>query len=211
LGDGQEIPEDMNETTYEEFREAFVIWNERTTTSPSGQHLGHYKILTKLKVLRDAKINISEKILNLYYQVMSITSRLGKSLKRWKHISTCMIEKIKGCPRIDKLRVIQLYEADYNLLLKIIWSRRVIWNAHNQGKLHPGQSGSRPGRNAADVIIQNEMKHTYARITKTVLGTIDNDAKSCYDRIPCNVAMLVSKYFGTPTNYCKVQADHLKN
>jgi hypothetical protein len=67
-----------------------------------------------------------------------------------------MIEKQPGCPRINKLRVIHLFEADYNLLLKIIWARRLVWNAHDLGKINEGQAGSRPGRKALDVVIQKK-------------------------------------------------------
>lgn len=40
---------------------------------------------------------------------------------------------------------------------------------------------------------------------------MDNDAKSCYDRIICNIAMLVSRYCGMPKNACKTQAATLEN
>ena len=36
-----------------------------------------------------------------------------------------MIKKASGQPLISRLRVIHLYEADYNLLLKLLWSRRL--------------------------------------------------------------------------------------
>jgi hypothetical protein len=39
-----------------------------------------------------------------------------------------------------------------------------------------------------------------------MLGTIDNDAKSSYDRIMCNLSMCISQYYGTPNNLCQVQA-----
>jgi hypothetical protein len=65
-----------------------------------------------------------------------------------------MIKKQPGCPRINKLRVIHLYKADYNLLLKIIWAQRLVWHAHDLNKLNKGQPGSRPGRNLIDVVIQ---------------------------------------------------------
>jgi hypothetical protein len=97
-----------------------------------------------------------------------------------------MIEKVKGQPRIDKLRVIQLFEADYNLILKIIWARKTVWKLHNKNRIHDGQAGSRPGRRSIEVIIQKEMKYMYSSMTRTQLGTVDNDAKSCYDQIMCN-------------------------
>ena len=31
--------------TYEEFRSKIKVWRESTSTSPSGRHLGHYKVL----------------------------------------------------------------------------------------------------------------------------------------------------------------------
>jgi Reverse transcriptase (RNA-dependent DNA polymerase) len=122
-----------------------------------------------------------------------------------------MIEKVKGSPKIDKLRVIHLYEADYNIVQKIVWARKSVWQAHNLGRLHEGQAGSRPNQRAFDVVIQKEMKYEYARLTRTNLGTIDNDAKSCFDRIICNLAMLVSRYYGVPNNFCKTQATTLQN
>jgi hypothetical protein len=89
-----------------------------------------------------------------------------------------MIEKILGNPRINKLRVIHLYKADYNLLLKIVCARRLVWNAQAHKKINNGQVRSRPGRNAIDVVIQKEMKYLYGRVTRTGMGTMDNDAKS---------------------------------
>ena len=42
-----------------------------------------------------------------------------------------MLEKTKGCVRIDKLRVIQLLEADPNMALRIIFGRRLIQRAED--------------------------------------------------------------------------------
>jgi hypothetical protein len=55
------------------------------------------------------------------------------------------------------------------------------------------------------------MRYMYARLTRTQLGTIDNDAKSCFDRILCNIAMLISCYNRIPNNFCKIQASTLKH
>jgi hypothetical protein len=39
---------------------------------------------------------------------------------------------------------------------------------------------------------------------------MDNNAKSCYDRIICNLAMIVSQYYGVPSDADKMQATTLK-
>jgi Reverse transcriptase (RNA-dependent DNA polymerase) len=139
-----------------------------------------------------------------------ISIKIGIPLARWCNVSTMMIQKDKNSTKINRLRVIHLYEADYNLLLKIVWARKGVHNAHNKGSLNNGQAGSRPGKKALDVVINKEMKYLYARLTRTALGTLDNDAKSCFDRIICNLAMMISQYYGIPTNYCELQANTLQ-
>ncbi len=121
-----------------------------------------------------------------------------------------MIEKIPGCPRIDKLRVIHLYEADYNLGLRIYWSRKAVWNAHLLERLDPSQAGSRPGKRCIDVVLQKELKFLYSRLTCSSIATADNDAKSCYDRMICNLATIASRYNGLSHNICKTHASTLE-
>jgi hypothetical protein len=148
--------------------------------------------------LDQQKENLSESILKVYYNIVTTAIKLGQPVERWKHITTCMIEKTPGVSRLDKLRVIHIFEADYNLILKIMWSRKAIWKIHNNNLLNDGQAGSRPGCRAIDVAIQKEMK-------------VDNDAKSCFDRILCNAAMLVSQYYGITKNMCSLQAATLES
>jgi Reverse transcriptase (RNA-dependent DNA polymerase) len=212
LGEDRKVPSIPVDISFEEFCAAFNKWKERTTTSPSGRHLGHYKLLLKLNVIDEDnnQISLSSQLLNLYYQITIISARLGQTLERWSTVSTCMIEKITGNPRINKLRVIHLFEADYNLILKIIWSRKAVWNAHCHNAINDGQSGSRPGRRAIDVVLTKEMKYQYARFTRSNLATIDNDAKSCYDRIVCSIAMMISQFYGIPDFYCNMQAETLR-
>jgi hypothetical protein len=60
-------------------------------------------------------------------------------------------------------------------------------------------AGSRPGKRAIDVVIQNETKYLYAAVTRTPLAKINDDAKSCFDRIICGLARAISMYHGIPT------------
>jgi hypothetical protein len=54
------------------------------------------------------------------------------------------------------------------------------------------------------------MKYFYSIITNTGLATMDNDAKSCYDRIICNLAMIISQYFGIKAKTARTQATTLR-
>jgi hypothetical protein len=50
LTDLKKLPTINSGITFEEFVKGMIKWKERTTTSPSGRHLGHYKVLTRLQV-----------------------------------------------------------------------------------------------------------------------------------------------------------------
>jgi hypothetical protein len=76
--------------------------------------------------------------------------------------------------------------------------------------LNDGQAGSRLGCRAIDVVVQKEMNYTYAKLTRTPLITVDNDAKSCFNCILCNVAMMVSQYFGITNKLCSLQSTNLQ-
>jgi hypothetical protein len=54
------------------------------------------------------------------------------------------------------------------------------------------------------------MKYLYATLTRTGLATMDNVAKSCYDRIICNKAMIVSQYFGISKKAAVMQSETLQ-
>jgi hypothetical protein len=99
LGDNNKLPKIDTEITFEEFIEGFSKWKEKTTTSPSGRHVGHYKLLNNLPIYEDHNtpiINLGIRILNVYYQSAMTTAAIGVALKRW--ISTIMIEKSKTIP-----------------------------------------------------------------------------------------------------------------
>jgi hypothetical protein len=182
---------------------ALKTWKESTSTSPSGRHLGHYKcLLLDLKEPNDETTtetlddNVPESratsILKVYWNMIRATAQLGISLARWQVSHTSMIQKTPGINCIDKLRAIHIYEADYNLYLKIFWGRKLVHNSNDNDGLNKGPYGSRPGRRCVDQVIKKVMVYEYSAITRTAMATMDNDAKSCFDRIICALAMLIS-------------------
>jgi hypothetical protein len=117
-----------------------------------------------------------------------------------------MIKNLPRNRRLEKMRVIHLFEeVDYNLILKVTWVRRTIWNAYNRNALNPGQTGRKPGGQAIDVEL------IYSKLSHTLFATVDNELKSCFDQILRSVAMLISRHFGVPENLCKLQSATLKN
>ena len=109
-----------NKIRLNEMKHSFTKCKEQTTTSPSGRYLGYYKSL----LVSGGKDNngemaaLSNDILTMYNVIINSALSLGTPLQRWKQSIVIMIEKEQNNNRMKKLRVIKIYEADYNLIIK---------------------------------------------------------------------------------------------
>ena len=56
-----------------------------------------------------------------------------------------MICKTPSNFQVEKLRVIQLLEADINMFLRIIWGRKLVRNTLHNDLLCSEQLGNKPG------------------------------------------------------------------
>ncbi len=96
---------DSNEIiiTPEDFKGFWKKVNEFTSSSMSGVHYGHYKA-----TIQDPQ---STNVLALQ---LTIIARSGIPPESWSVGLQVMLEKIAGLCLVEKLRAIQLYEADFN-------------------------------------------------------------------------------------------------
>lgn len=214
LNDTTTLPEIDDKLTEHDIRQGFKRWKEGTATSQD-RHLGLYKALMAYeKQEYDEEGNELPKTSTAMYtvlaQVINAANSQGYVLSRWRRVTNAMIEKIPGKPRIDKLRVIHLFEADFNLFIGILWGRRLMWNAEDHGYLSDEQWGGRGGRMCSDVVLLKHFTYLFSHLTKTTLGTFDNDAKSCYDRIIVSLAMLISRIMGMSRNATETHAEFLR-
>ena len=198
-------PERPSTVTSSTLKQLFQHCNERTNTSPSGIHLGHYKTLFQ-SANESARLianNITSLLQTLLYH--------GLSLQRWNQVVNIMIHKVEGSYLLNKLRVIHLFEADYNGLIGLQFNRTILYQAEQRQLLNDSQWGSRPHRQTIDALMLKELSYDLACLTKTSLATFDNDAQGCYDRVPCSLAMLASRRLGADKSICRLQADNLQN
>jgi len=85
-------------------------WNEKTTTSPSGRHLGHFHSLFrgfKFSTV-DEYDEITRKrdiIIEIHWNILKIAIKHKHVYERWKTIVTQMIEKEAGNPKLFRLHV----------------------------------------------------------------------------------------------------------
>jgi hypothetical protein len=66
------------------------------------------------------------------------------------------------------------------------------------------------GQIILDPVFIKEMEYEVVRLTRQPLVHFDNDATSCYDRIPCFLADLASRKYGQSAKVCMVQGKTLQ-
>ena len=92
-----------------------------------------------------------------------------------------MLEKTKGCAQIDKLRVIQLLEADLNMALKIIFGCPLIQGAEDCGTIPMSQWGSWPNRSSTDAILLKRLSYDGLSLLRHSAIILNNDCKAALD------------------------------
>ena len=124
----------------------FKYWREFTSTSPSKRRLGHYKnLLTSERNDKNEIItHFNASMLQPHNTLINASFSIGVPLRRWTTSEVIMIEKEKNSSRINRLRVINKSEADYNLILQFVWSHQATHNVETQNMLGKNQWGGRP-------------------------------------------------------------------
>jgi hypothetical protein len=201
--------------TVAEWEAKIKIWDERTTTSPSGMHLGHHKALVRPRDLElssnEGKELENKRLALLHGQVdlMNYALTHGYSFNRWKVIVNVMLLKEPNNPRVHRLRVIHLYEADFNLLLSVKW-RKIIHHALQHETINQSQCGGLPGRDSLVPVFIEEMQNEIAQASCKPYIKQDFDATSCYDHIIPWMASLLSRSHRLHCNVYLVHARALQ-
>ena len=201
-----------NTISEENIFKKFALWPEKTTTSPSGRHLGHYKSLLRTTPPTDARTaEIDQKrssLATLHSDMINLALRNGQSYQRWKKVANIMLEKEPGNPKIHRLRVIHLYEADYNLILALT-ARALVHHAEDNKLLNNNLYGARPGRTAHDPVGIEEFVSEITRLSRKPCIKNTEDATACYDRIIPSLGNLASRGYGLHRCVALVQGSTL--
>jgi hypothetical protein len=180
-------------------------WRESTSTSPSGLHLGHQKALLRFENRHDKdEGKLSTRMFNLTAAYLNVAIEYGIVYERWETVINALIEKIPGVPLIHKLRVIHLIESDFNLLIGILFGRRMMQKGEELGAFGHDQDGCRSDRKSTDTLLDKLLRYSVGRLTLTDYATFDNDAKSCFDRIVMLPASLIAQRLGMDPKVCKL-------
>ena len=159
---------------------------ERTSSSESGLHFGHYKAGAS-----------SDMILEFHALKTTLALRLGIALARWSRGLSVMLEKMFGCTLVTKLRAILLMEADFNAANKIVFGERMMDVVRHHGCM-PEEIFSDKGKMADDGSLAKVLFYDIVRQGRISAGLSSIDAANCYDSVAHAVASMVFQAFGVP-------------
>ena len=120
-----------------------------------------------------------------------------------------MLEKDLGSPKIKRLRVIHLIEADYNFVLKSEWGRQLVYHGEDH-ECFGQQQFARPGQQCIDAVHQKMLTYDLVRIMLIGLAVFNNDASGCFDRIVVSLGMMAAVRLNMPRNALRMHASILK-
>jgi hypothetical protein len=211
------IPTEISIT---DLKAKYKSWNESTSTSPSGRHLGHFKALlipnpfpASVSNQPNPEHDLFEakrgRIWELHHLMLNYALTHGFPYTRWQTVVNCMIEKDLGQPKTHRLRVIHLYKKDNNLILAMKW-RTLTFQNETDRTFNQGQYGARPGLTAYDPVYIENLQNKIARASRRPYVKFSNDAQACYDHMIPNLANLASRAFGMNPLICKIQGETLR-
>ena len=156
--------------TTEDYHSIFNHTKESTSSHPP-LHYGHFKAACESPILTEV---------NLAF--MNIPFQYGYPLTRWLKSHHCMLQK-KEQPWIHKLRIVQLFEADFNSALKFLMGRRLMKHSEKNGINSHQLYGSRKGKSSIEALITLRVMYDMARADRLYMVSLFNDLKGCYDKI----------------------------
>lgn len=197
--------------TLNDMQECFRRWPEKTSTSPSGKHLGHYRALAQPRsshvdiaeypecISRDTLQQVNLDILNLCVDTIT-------PLARWKTVHNLFLRKDVNNNRVHRHRVIHLTEADWTFLTKFYSANRFAKYCEQMNTFSPLTFGGRKGRQAVDMAWLKVLVTDQIWLEQKTAWIFDNDAASCYDRIPEAVANLSLASRGHPQPFLRLHS-----
>jgi hypothetical protein len=178
--------------TQEKFQALCKNLHEKTSSSPSGRHVGHYKAIA-----------LSDNLSHLWAAMIHIPHLAGFSPQRWQKVVDVMLEKSPGNSKLHRLRIIALQESDFNQGNHLAIGRPVMHHLEDAKHLPSMQHGSRPEKLCISAVLNKQLQFEIRRYQRRPIAYIENDATGCYDRIVNPLVLLFLRKLGVPDNTAK--------
>ena len=173
-------------TTLQDFRQFIKKTKEKTSSSPSGRHYGHYATLLKA----------DPEYLRVIHGILELALAHNIILDRWKTTHTTLLDKNPGNPWIHRLRAIHIVEGDLQFIAKYFYSYKMMKLAEAKKLISDEQYEGRAQRMAQSAVINKLLYYNISHQTHTSAAFMDDDARACYDRIVTKHSSLESRKWG---------------
>ena len=181
---GAPVPTMKTEMTVEDSRNIFSKTKELTASSPSGIHYGH--CIAAYEIPKLAAVNTI---------FMVIPFKAGKPLTRWTNSLHCMRQKLK-LAYVTKIRIVQMYEADFNTMFKFLLGFILMKHSEYHGINEHQLYCSRKGKCPYDALITLRVIYDMSRLQRDYISSGFNDLKGAYDRVRPNLKTITTMRIG---------------
>jgi hypothetical protein len=149
-----------------------------------------------------------EAIAEIDAAIVSIAAITGYCPKRWSDAIDVMIPKKAASKHVEKLRIIVLFHALFNMLNKNV-ARQTMTRAKQIGAI-PSEAYAKQGFRAVDCGLNKVLTADILRQQHIPAALCSNDAKQCYDRIVHAIASICLQRMGVDANTCRVMFGSLQ-
>ena len=153
------------EYSFDDFRYFVQSAEESTSSSPSGRHYGHFKVLN---------IHLPD-VLKDVHKIMCLCMKHNIFLPRYCKTVTTLIGKDDGMPKIHRLRPIHLVEIEVQAIAKSQWSSKLINHAERKKLVTDGQFGWRASRQAQSAVISKVLAMDINNLYVKDYTSVDED------------------------------------
>jgi hypothetical protein len=172
--------------TAEDFQLFWQTAREQTGSSYSGLHFGHYiaaSFCPDLLVLHAAKL--------------SICAHNGVPLARWGKGLTVFLEKREVNVFVHKLRATCLLEADFNWWNKLIFAKRMMQQAVQEGSI-PQECFAKKNSHCNHATLTKLFFYDSLQVLHHPAGMVDCNFGDCYDRAAHPPTSIALQSWGIP-------------
>ena len=127
----------------------------------------------------------------------------GYCPEAWCHAVDVMIPKKADSVLVEKLRIIILFHALFNMINKRT-GREMVSHAELHNLIPQEAYGSRRQHRAIECGLNKVLTADLTRQRRSTLAICSNDAVSCYDRIIHSVASICMQRLGVPSDTCRL-------
>ena len=96
---------------------------------------------------------------------MQTPFQYGFTLTCWENSIHCMLQK-EPLPYLHRLRIVQLYEADFNSYMKIVIGRKLTYHAEKHLLLGDQAHGNWPNCSTQDALLTTRLISNEARLNR---------------------------------------------